>query len=197
MNLKFLNRFLKLAFILYPSGMYVCPLIASAACRIFWGYHLTYHQVLVLWFHPAVCWRVWRVWLLWSLGNNFRCLDGVLWWYHVFLWDFSYMRRTGWLRTIIPATHGGGDSLTSDFAVYASTRRFQRTQFFLLLEALRKIIRFSDGFYSGRRTEFYNRYYRWLFSKNYQVGHTDFRTYTESFVYEEAKQSFVQKWGME
>lgn len=43
-------------------------------------------------------------------------------------------------------------------------------------------------FYSGGRTEFLTEYYRWVISKNYQVGAADFRTWNLSF--EKAKQSF-------
>lgn len=49
-------------------------------------------------------------------------------------------------------------------------------------------------FYSGGRTEFLKEYYRWVISKNYQMGAADFRTWNLSF--EKAKQSF-RNGGME
>ena len=101
----------------------------------------------------------------------------------VFFVGFSYMRPD---RVIADynAAHVGEWS-DSDFTYMTQTLSADAVP--VVLETIQDNA-VLGRFYSGGRTEFLTEYYRWVISKNYQVGAADFRTWNLSF--EKAKQSF-------
>ena len=185
MNLKFFkrSRFLNGVLTVICGCTYV--MIASAAYRmvLYVGeYHLTYLRVLVLWFLLLLaCMMVGVVILIYR--NRFPLFGWCLVMISVFFVGFSYMRPD---RVIADynAAHVGEWS-DSDFTYM--TQALSADAVPVVLEALEDNA-VLGRFYSGGRTEFLTEYYRWVISKNYQVGAADFRTWNLSF--EKAKQSF-------
>lgn len=185
MNLKFFkrSRFLNGVLTVICGCTYV--MIASAAYRmaLYVGeYHLTYLRVLVLWFLLLLaCMMVGVVILIYR--NRFPLFGWCLVMVSVFFVGFSYMRPD---RVIADynAAHVGEWS-DSDFTYM--TQALSADAVPVVLEALEDNA-VLGRFYSGGRTEFLTEYYRWVISKNYQVGAADFRTWNLSF--EKAKQSF-------
>ena len=121
--------------------------------------------------------------------NRFPLFGWCLVMVSVFFVGFSYMRPD---RVIADynAAHVGEWS-DSDFTYM--TQALSADAVPVVLEALEDNA-VLGRFYSGGRTEFLTEYYRWVISKNYQVGAADFRTWNLSF--EKAKQSF-RNGGME
>lgn len=185
MNLKFFKRsnFLNGVLTVICGCTYV--MIASAAYRmvLYVGeYHLTYLRVLVLWFLLLLaCMMVGVVILIYR--NRFPLFGWCLVMISVFFVGFSYMRPD---RVIADynVVHAGEWS-DSDFTYM--TQALSADAVPVVLEALEDDA-VLGRFYSGGRTEFLKEYYRWVISKNYQVGAADFRTWNLSF--EKAKQSF-------
>ena len=191
MNLRFFkrSRFLNGVLTVICGCTYV--MIASAAYRmvLYVGeYHLTYLRVLVLWFLLLLaCMMVGVVILIYR--NRFPLFGWCLVMISVFFVGFSYMRPD---RVIADynAAHVGEWS-DSDFTYM--TQALSADAVPVVLETLQDNA-VLGRFYSGGRTEFLTEYYRWVISKNYQVGAADFRTWNLSF--EKAKQSFRDR-GME
>ena len=185
MNLKFFkrSRFLNGVLTVICGCTYV--MIASAAYRmaLYVGeYHLTYLRVLVLWFLLLLACMMAGV-VIMIFRNQFPLFGWCLVMVSVFFVGFSYMRPD---RVIADynAAHVGEWS-DSDFTYM--TQALSADAVPTVLEALEDNA-VLGRFYSGGRTEFLTEYYRWVISKNYQVGAADFRTWNLSF--EKAKQSF-------
>ena len=185
MNLKFFkrSRFLNGVLTVICGCTYV--MIASAAYRmaLYVGeYHLTYLRVLVLWFLLLLACMMAGVVIL-IYRNRFPLFGWCLVMVSVFFVGFSYMRPD----RVIADYNAAHVSEWSDSDFTYMTQALSADAVPVVLETLEDNA-VLGRFYSGGRTEFLTEYYRWVISKNYQVGAADFRTWNLSF--EKAKQSF-------